>query len=152
MSIVVILDNIRSLYNVGSIFRTADAVGSINQIILCGITGTPATDPNKTRIAKTALSGIDATAWIYRRSSYRTVMNLKRRGYYIVSLERTANSQPIRRVAQRPLAIVVGHEVNGVDPKIVAASDEVLHIPMRGRGISLNVASAFAIGAYTILG
>lgn len=148
--IVVILNNIRSLYNVGSIFRTSDAIGDIDELYLCGFTGTPAEEPNKSRIAKTALAASESTRWTYRQNAFRTAKQLKAKGYYLVALELTETSVPLHKIKNRPLAIVVGHERDGVDKSILEICDEVLHIPMRGVGTSMNVASAYAIGAYAI--
>ncbi len=125
--VVGVLNNIRSLYNVGSIFRTSDAMG-VTDLYLCGITGTP----DNPRLAKTALAAFTTLPWHSRRSALRTIKHLKKQGYYIVALEITPASKPITRITQRPLAIVVGHERSGVDPRILELADEVLHIPMKG--------------------
>jgi len=143
--IVVVLNNIRSLYNVGSIFRTSDALG-IKKLYLCGITGTP----EHYRLAKTALKALKAVDWEYKQSAYRTVRQLKSAGYYIISLEISQNSQPLQKISQRPLAIVLGHEIRGVENRILQESDQVLHIPMQGVGISMNVAVAYGIAAYVL--
>jgi 23S rRNA (guanosine2251-2'-O)-methyltransferase len=143
----VILNNIRSLYNVGSIFRTSDALG-INKIYLCGITGTP----DNPRLAKTALAGIDTVAWEYRKSAVRTIKYLKQLGYYIVALEITPDSIPISLPNKRPVALVLGHEREGVDERIITLADAVMHIPMHGIGKSLNVSVAYGIAGYTIFG
>lgn len=143
---VAVLNNIRSLYNVGSIFRTSDALG-VSEIYLCGITGTP----ENPRMAKTALAGLQTVAWHYKKSALRTIKDLKNRGYYIIALEITSESQPIHPIAQRPIAIVLGHEREGVDDRILACADEVIHIPMHGVGKSLNVSVAYGIAVQTIL-
>lgn len=145
--IVVVLNNIRSLYNVGSIFRTSDALG-ISKIYLCGITGTP----ENPRLAKTALAALNAVSWERKSSAYRTVRQLKRQGYYIVSLEISEKSKPIYRVKNRPLALVLGHEISGVESRILNESDEILNIPMSGVGTSMNVAVAYGISAYALTG
>jgi len=143
--IVVVLNNIRSLYNVGSIFRTSDALG-IHKLYLCGITGTP----EHYRLAKTALKALGAVDWEYKQSAYRTVRQLKKAGYHIVSLEITPSSKPLNPISKRPLALVLGHEISGVENRILAQSDEVLHIPMQGLGTSMNVAVAYGIAAYVL--
>jgi 23S rRNA (guanosine2251-2'-O)-methyltransferase len=142
---VIVLNNIRSLYNVGSIFRTSDALG-IDKLYLCGITGTP----KHPRLAKTALAALQAVPWLYRQSAYRTIKQLKKDGYYVVALEITPTSKPIYSVIKRPLALVIGHERQGVDKRILELADEVLHIPMKGVGVSMNVAVAYGIAISVI--
>ncbi len=138
----VVLNDIRSLYNVGSIFRTADAM-AVDKLYLCGITGTP----DNPRLAKTALAGLNAVPWQYKKSALRTVKDLRKQGYHVVGLELTDQSVPLAPRPQRPLALVLGHERAGVDQRILAECDEVMAIPMRGQGKSLNVAVAFGIAA-----
>ncbi len=140
MKIVGILNNIRSLYNVGSMFRTSDALG-IEKLFLCGITGTP----DHPRLAKTGLAGLKAVAWAYRKSAIRTVKDLKKQGYYVIALEITPNSQPIHPVLQPKVALILGHERTGIDIRLLTLCDEILHIPMQGAGKSMNVAVAFGI-------
>jgi tRNA G18 (ribose-2'-O)-methylase SpoU len=143
--VVVVLNNIRSLYNVGSIFRTSDALG-IKKLYLCGITGTP----EHYRLAKTALKALSAVNWEYKQSAYRTIRQLKKDGYYLVSLEITSSSQPLKKIGRRPLALVLGHELSGIENRILQESDEVIHIPMKGVGTSMNVAVAYGIAAYML--
>ena len=143
--IVVVLNNIRSLYNVGSIFRTSDALG-INKLYLCGITGTP----NNPRLAKTALKALDVVDWEYKKSAYRTVRQLKKNGYHLVSLETAKGGKPFYLVKKRPIALIFGHEITGVEDRIIKESNEVLHIPMQGAGTSMNVAVAYGIVAYLL--
>lgn len=142
---IVVLNNIRSLYNVGSIFRTSDAMG-INKLYLCGITGTP----KNPRLAKTALAGLDSVDWEYKKSALRTVKDLKKHGYYIIGLELTETSTELAPVSGKPVALVLGHERDGVDQRIIAECDAVMHIPMHGKGKSLNVSVAYGIAAHTI--
>lgn len=144
-SIVAVLDNVRSLYNVGSIFRTSDALG-VHKLYLCGITGTP----EHPRLAKTALAALDAVKWEYAKSALQTVKELKRHGYLIVALERGSDSTPIHPISQRPLAIIVGHERNGTDTSILKLADYILEIPMHGVGVSMNVAVAYGIASYVL--
>lgn len=165
--LVVILDNIRSLYNVGSIFRTADAVG-VDTIYLCGITGTPehprfkhnqTRDPDVSlpeRVDKTALAGLDATPWERTESTYETIKQLKEDVFTIIALEKTDTSIPISELIadswQLPAktALVLGNERVGVDKEVLSIADHIVHIPMHGQGVSLNVAVAFGIAAYTL--
>lgn len=144
-SIVAVLDNVRSLYNVGSIFRTSDALG-VQKLYLCGITGTP----EHPRLAKTALAALQAVQWQYKKSAYQTVKHLKQQGYYIIALERAAKSVPIHPIANRPMAIVVGHERNGTDMKILDLADQIMEVPMRGVGESMNVAVAYGVASYVL--
>ena len=140
------LDNIRSLHNVGAIFRTADAAG-VNKLYLCGMTGTPP----RPEIRKAALGAEESVAWEYFKQTHEALDNLKREGYFIVALENTPLSVDYRRAAYRfPLALVVGHEFNGIAPEILQHGDAVVSLPMRGTKISLNVAVAFGIAAYAI--
>jgi len=140
------LDNIRSLHNVGAIFRTADAAG-VGKLYLCGMTGTPP----RPEIRKAALGAEETVAWEYFKQTHEALDRLKGDGYFIVALESTPASLDYRRaVYQFPLALVVGHEYNGITPEILALCDAVISLPMRGVKISLNVAVAFGVAAYEI--
>ena len=145
-NIIVVLDNIRSLHNVGAIFRTCDGAG-IKKIYLCGMTGIP---PRR-EITKTAIGAEETIDWEYKKSSVKLVNFLKKKGYKIASLEKIKGSKNFHKTKfPRPLCLVIGHEIMGVKPKILEASDLVVHIPMRGKKESLNVATAFGIAAYEI--
>ncbi|MBI2603966.1 MAG: RNA methyltransferase [Candidatus Harrisonbacteria bacterium] len=150
---VVILHNIRSLHNVGSIFRTADAAG-IEKLYLCGITSTPfdVFGHPRAQIAKVALGAEKTVPWEHARSTTKTIERLKRDGYKIVALEQSKKSAPYytlraTRFALRKVALVVGHEVKGT-PAILKRCDAVIEIPMYGKKESLNVAVAFGIVAF----
>jgi tRNA G18 (ribose-2'-O)-methylase SpoU len=144
---VAVLDNIRSLHNVGSIFRTADAAG-VGKLYLCGMTGTPP----RHEIRKAALGAEETVGWEYFQQTQEALEKLKREGYFILALESTPASVDYRRATYRfPLALVVGHEYNGIAPEIVARCDAAISLPMRGMKISLNVAVAFGIAAYEIV-
>ncbi|MCI0695886.1 RNA methyltransferase [candidate division KSB1 bacterium] len=143
---VAVLDNIRSLHNVGSIFRTADAAGA-GKLYLCGMTGTPP----RQEIRKAALGAEETVAWEYFHQTSDAVAKLKSEGYYLIALENAPNSVDYRRAAyQFPLALIIGHEYNGISPDILARCDAVISLPMRGVKISLNVAVAFGVAAYEI--
>lgn len=147
---IVIAEDIRSLWNVGSIFRTADGAG-VSRIILTGITGSPP----RNEIAKVSLGAEDTVPWNYSVSSLEAVLMLKQRGYQIVGLERSDSSQSLsdalsNHVLKTPLCLVVGNEVTGVSPEISRQCDAVCHLPMRGMKESLNVAVAFGIAVYAI--
>jgi len=141
-----VLDNIRSLHNVGSIFRTADAAG-VGKLYLCGMTGAPP----RLEIRKAALGAEETVPWEYFKQTREALDKLKREGYFIVALESTPASIDYRRAGyQFPLALVVGHEYNGIAPEILAQCEAAIALPMRGIKVSLNVAVAFGVAAYEI--
>jgi len=144
---VAVLDNIRSLHNVGSIFRTADGAG-VDKLCLCGMTGAPP----RAEIRKAALGAEDHVAWEYFKTTHEALGNLKANGYHIVALENnTARAKDYRDVQYTfPLALVIGHEYDGIDEETLALCDSVISLPMRGKKSSLNVAVAFGIAAYEI--
>src|SRR3989338_6782070 len=136
-----LLNNIRSLYNVGSIFRTADGVG-LQKLWLCGITGYPP----QSMISKTALGAEQRMAWEYQKDACSVIQQLKLKGYQIVLLEQTEGSLPYEQfVLQSPVCLVVGHEITGVSQDIADLADIAIEIEMAGLKNSLNVAVAFGI-------
>lgn len=140
------VDNLRSLYNIGSIFRTADAV-LIDKIYLCGISGTP---PNK-EIEKVALGAVNTVPFEHFANTVDAVKKLKDEGREVVAIELTESSVNYKKYAWgKPVALVIGNEVDGVGDDVVAMCDGAVDIPMRGRANSLNVATAFAVVAYEI--
>lgn len=145
--IYVVLDDIRSLGNVGAIFRTSEAV-LVEKIYLCGITGRP---PRK-EIEKTALGTTEIIPWEYRSSALKVIKELKGEGVFIVSLELAPHSVDYRMVNYKfPICVVVGNEIGGVSQEILDESDLVVKIPIFGRIKSLNVATSFGIVVYGIL-
>lgn len=135
--IVVVLDDIRSLNNIGSFFRTADAF-NISKIYLCGITACP---PNKD-IHKTALGATETIIWEYRKDILDVCKELKRDGFTVCSIEQTEKTtflQNIHELQGDKYALVFGNEVNGVNQEVVNASDYVIEIPQFGTKHSLNV-------------
>ena len=143
---VVVLNNIRSLYNVGSIFRSADGAG-VSQVYCCGITGYP---PN-TQISKTALGAEDQVPWEYREDVDHLIMDLKSKNFDIVLLEQTDSSIAYESFKpQAPVALVLGHEVDGVSPSMLDYCDQAIEIKMEGIKNSLNVSVAFGIVAFHI--
>lgn len=135
--LIVILDNIRSLNNIGSVFRTSDAF-LVEKIYLCGITATP---PNK-EIHKTALGSTDSVDWEYSENTIDVVDKLKAENIEIISIEQAENAVMLNDfVADRnkKYAIIFGNEVKGVEQKIVSASDKVIEIPQYGTKHSLNI-------------
>jgi len=146
LPLVVVIDNLRSLYNIGSIFRTSDAI-LVEKIFLCGISGQP---PNK-EIEKVALGAVDTVAFEYCAEVGDCVKKLKSAGYQIVVLELTKQSVNYRQAKfMKPLALVLGNEIDGVSDEVLAMADLAVEIPMRGRANSLNVATAFAVVAYDV--
>ncbi len=144
--IYALVENLRSLYNVGAIFRTADGAG-VTKLFLTGITGQP---PHR-EIRKVALGAEESVPWEYIPESVTLVKKLKREKVHIVVLEATEKSIPYDQVDFHfPMCLVVGHEYNGVSEELVKNADSLIKIPMRGKKISLNVAVAFGIAIYEV--
>lgn len=153
---VAVLDNVRSVYNVGSIFRTANAVG-ISKIFLCGITPTPVDKKGNRRkdFAKVALGAEDIVEWEYIESTTECLKKLKGEGSYIIAIEQEENSVDYKSVSaegKKDIAFVIGAEVDGMSKETVSLCDVVAEIPMLGTKESLNVTIAFGIAIYRILG
>ncbi len=146
--LVVILNHIRSLYNVGSIFRTADGIG-VEKLWLCGITGTPVS--SRLVISKTALGAEKAVDWGYAWDALSVARLYKTHGYEIVLLEqiKEACSYEVYRPS-RPVCLVLGNEVEGVSDEFLKLCDVPIEIEMAGLKNSLNVSVAFGIVAYDI--
>jgi len=146
LSFYVVCDNIRSLENIGSIFRTADAL-NIEKIFLCGISGTP---PNP-KISKSALGAENWIEWEHSWQTWRIIEKLKKEKIFVVALEQTKNSLPYNKFRPKfPLALVVGNEVKGISPSVLKRADRVISLPMFGKKESLNVAVAFGVAGYEI--
>ncbi len=144
--VVLVLDNLRSLYNIGSIFRTADAL-LIEKIYLCGICGHP---PNK-QIEKVALGAEETVPFEYWPDVNACLQKLKADGRTIVALELTHQSAHYKKADYPfPLALVVGNEVEGIGEEAIKFCDRAIDIPMKGRANSLNVATAVAVAGYEI--
>ena len=152
--VIVILDNIRSVYNVGSIFRTADALG-VDKIFLCGCTPTPVDRFGRERkdLAKVALGAEKTIKWEYAENTIDLLKELKKKKVYIVAIEQDKKSVDYKKIKIKyPLAIVMGTEVKGIDKKTLKFVDTIAEIPMEGKKESLNVSVAFGIAGYGILG
>lgn len=147
LTLDVLLDNLRSSHNVGSILRSCDGAG-IRHVRLCGITSTPA----QRKVGKTALGAELVVPWSYHPNGIDVIQSYKERGYSIWSLENTRASRSVFSLNLVDLneltVLVVGNEVAGVDPGILKLSDQIVSIPMSGRKSSLNAAVAFGIVAY----
>jgi 23S rRNA (guanosine2251-2'-O)-methyltransferase len=145
-----LLDNVRSIYNVGSMVRTADGAG-LRHLHVCGITP----PPDHPKIAKTALGAEEAIGWSRTANGLATAVALKSQGCQLWALEGTLDAENLLATAvpptlAAPLVLVVGSEIAGIDPGILAICDKIVAIPMHGVKNSLNVASAFAIAAYYV--
>ncbi|MFZ2098530.1 MAG: RNA methyltransferase [Anaerolineales bacterium] len=139
-----LLDNIRSAWNVGSIFRTADGIG-IQKLYLCGITPTP----DNSKVRKTALGAEQSVLWEKINNGVDLLGLLKSKGYLIWALEDLPEAQPLFSINKTlwpsPIVLVVGNEINGVDPGIIELCEKVISIQMLGKKQSYNVAVAFGI-------
>ncbi|MEI6235829.1 MAG: TrmH family RNA methyltransferase [Planctomycetota bacterium] len=145
-----LLEDIRSLWNVGAMFRSADGSG-FDKLYLCGITGCP---PRK-EIAKTSLGAEDVVAWEHHTGALDVLPGLEQSGTHILALEKNETSIPLHDalrsgLLKAPLCMVMGNEVSGVSAEALGCATTVCHLPMRGAKTSLNVAVAFGIASYLI--
>ncbi|NIM46595.1 MAG: TrmH family RNA methyltransferase [Candidatus Aenigmarchaeota archaeon] len=145
--IYLVLDDIRSLGNVGAIFRTSEGV-LVKKLYLCGITGRPP----RQEIEKTALKTTKLVPWEYQSNALKVVRELKKEGVFIISLELTPQSVDYTKAQyQFPLCLVVGNEIGGIKKEILDESDLIVKIPILGQIKSLNVATAYGLAVYEIL-
>lgn len=146
--VTIVLDNIRSLHNVGSAFRTADAF-LVEKIVLAGITGTP---PNR-EIHKTALGATESVPWEHVENVAGAVEALKKSGYQVVIVEQTTESIPLQKMAfpvDQKYALVFGNEVNGISDEVIPLADVALEIPQSGSKHSLNVSVCLGIVVWNL--
>lgn len=144
----IMLDNIRSLHNVGSTFRTADAF-SIEKIYLVGITGTP---PHR-EIEKTALGATSSVEWSYHEDGSQLASELKKEGWKIVAVEQTDESQPLQNYhpsKSDKICLVFGNEIDGVSDSVIEQADMALEIPQSGTKHSLNISVCVGIVAWSL--
>jgi len=137
LPVAVVLDNVRSLHNVGSIFRTSDAF-AVEQICLCGITGLP---PNR-EIEKTALGATQSVTWNHFATTMDAVTHLRESGYIIIAIEQAENSTMLHifePVQDEKYALIFGNEVNGVDDEVMQHIDTCIEIPQFGTKHSFNI-------------
>ncbi len=147
LPVAVLLDNVRSMYNVGAFFRTADAT-AIEKIYLCGITG----QPPKKQISKTALGADDTVPWEHSWQPVETIRGLRARGYEIAAVETSVHAVDLFDWTPRfPVCIAFGHEVDGLQAEILSLCDTHVRIPMLGAKHSLNVATAGGVLLYELL-
>jgi tRNA G18 (ribose-2'-O)-methylase SpoU len=146
--IVIVLDNVRSLNNVGSAFRTADAF-LVDAVYLCGITGTP---PNK-EIQKTALGATESVSWRYLPTTLQAISELRSLGYLICSIEQAEAALMLNDFVpqkDQKVALVFGNEVKGVEQEVIDQSDCVIEIPQVGTKHSLNIAVSVGIVVWDV--
>lgn len=147
--VVVVLDNIRSFNNVGSIFRTSDAF-AVEKIILCGITPVP---PHRD-IQKTALGATESVEWHYSETTLEAVKKLKAEGYKIASIEQAENKtwlQDVKLASNDKIALVFGNEIDGVDQEVIDLSDLVIEIPQYGTKHSINISVCCGVVLWEIV-
>lgn len=146
-SMAVLLDNIRSAWNVGSILRSADGFG-FEHAYCCGITSTPENEA----VTKTSLGAEDSVTWSYHKDAVRLVKGLKKEGWKVYALEEDERAVKIRKEGggKQRSVLIVGNEVTGVDPELLDLCDAIFFIPMRGEKKSFNVAIAFGIAAFAL--
>lgn len=149
-TIAVLIDNIRSAWNVGSILRSADGFG-FSHAYLCGITPTPENEA----VTKTSLGAEDSVSWSYHKDAVKLVKGLRVEGWKVYGLEEEARSVALGHIGNiseesEGLVLIVGNEVTGVDPELLDLCDQIASIPMRGEKKSFNVAIAFGIAAYAL--
>jgi tRNA G18 (ribose-2'-O)-methylase SpoU len=149
-----ILHNIRSVHNVGSIFRTADAAG-VTRIFLSGVTPAPTDRFGRARhdLSKVALGAEKTISWEQVASTEAAILNLKSDGVEIIALEQSPKSVDYKEIKPRSsFALILGEEVNGIPKKILDQCDDICEIPMQGSKESLNVSVATGIALFRILG
>lgn len=142
----VLLDNIRSAWNVGSIFRSAEGFG-FGHAYCCGITPTPENEA----VAKTSLGAEEWVTWSYHKDAVKLIKGLKREGWRVYALEEDPRAIPLKKKKSTDSTVlIVGNEVTGVDPELLDLCDAVYYIPMRGAKKSFNAAIAFGIAAFAL--
>jgi 23S rRNA (guanosine2251-2'-O)-methyltransferase len=147
LPVAALLDNIRSLYNVGAFFRTADAAG-LRQLHLCGITGCPP----KPAISKTALGAENGVRWEHAADAISVIQRLRAGGYEIAAVETSVRSVDLFDWEPAfPVCLIFGNEIDGIRPEISALADTYIRIPMLGIKHSLNVATAAGVVIYELL-
>lgn len=156
MELALVLDNIRSLHNVGSMFRTADGFG-VSKIFLCGYTGTP----EQPKLTKVSLGAEKSVAWEKVGPTWRCVEKLRADGWTVIGLEKCEDAVDVASwrppassapgsAAEPKIALVVGNEVNGISPALRKRLDAVVEIPMVGIKESFNVSVACAVALYAL--
>jgi len=141
-----VCDNIRSSENIGSIFRTADAL-RIDKVFLCGICD----KPPSSKIAKTALGAEQSVPWEYYAQTWRLIEKLKSENVFVVCLEQTSKSILYTELTPKfPFALVIGNEVRGISSSVIERANAIIELPMHGAKESLNVSVAFGVTGFEI--
>lgn len=146
--VTIVLDNVRSMHNVGSVFRTADSFLA-EQVLLCGYTPQP---PHRD-IQKTALGATETVSWTHFATTAAAVLDLKQKGYHIIAVEQVDESIPLNHFfipVQKKTAVIFGNEVNGVSDDVLALCDAAIEIPQSGMKHSLNISVAAGIVLWKI--
>jgi tRNA G18 (ribose-2'-O)-methylase SpoU len=145
--LAVLVDNVRSAWNVGSILRTADGFG-FGYAFLCGITPTP----EQAEVRKTALGAEQFVTWSHHKDAVKLVERLKKEGWRVWALEFIEGAVPVHGMEsdERKTVLIVGSEVTGVDPGLLALADQIVYLPMHGQKRSFNVAVAFGAAAFAL--
>ena len=154
LPVIVLLNSIRSSYNVGSIFRTSDGA-MIEKLILCGYTPHPPIDSENTGnkdVLKTALGSTQSVSWQYIKNPIEAILEIKNQGIKICALELTENSKPYNTINNNdfPICLVVGNEITGVSQEVLDLCDFSIEIPQYGIKQSLNVAVAYGIAIFEL--
>ncbi|MDP2777934.1 MAG: TrmH family RNA methyltransferase [Anaerolineales bacterium] len=146
--LAVLMDNIRSAWNVGSVLRSADGFGFAHAY-LCGITPTPEVEA----VRKTALGAEEYVTWSHHKDAVKLIKGLKKEGWQVRVLEDEPRAIKTSRAASLTChtVLIIGNEITGVDPDLLTLADEVIYIPMRGEKRSFNVANAFSIAAFALV-
>lgn len=162
--IVVLLDNIRSAHNVGSLLRTADGMG-VSKVVMCGITPYPSGSDNDERlphvasgahklISKTSLGAENSVEWEYEKDIFNAISRFRSDGFHIISIEQDKSAVTLENFSRaknsEKIVIVLGHEVDGVNKKVLKMSDQIVEIPMHGTKESFNVSIAGALAMYEL--
>src|SRR6185369_16917342 len=153
VEIAVLLHNIRSTHNVGSIFRTSDALG-VTKIYFSGYTPLPVDNFDRPRkdVAKVALGAEKTISWEQVNDQKKIIEKLKKTGFQIVGIEQSKNSTDYKKAKiRKPVLFIIGNEVDGIEPGILKMCDIVAEIPMEGKKESLNVSVAFGVALYRML-
>lgn len=153
--VIVVLDNIRSTFNVGSIFRTADCLG-VSKIFLCGITPAPKDRFGRERadIAKVSLGAEKTITWEHSSDTSSVIKELKKKGFKIIAIEQSTDSTDYKKIKlnkKDKLVFILGSEVEGVSKNVLKLADTIAEIPLAGKKESLNVLVAFAVAGFRIL-
>lgn len=151
-TVILLLDNLRSVENTASIFRTGEALG-VKKIYCLGTTPTPLDRFGRKRadFAKVSLGAEEMVEWEYAREAFGVIKDLRDQEFQIISLEQHSNSQKLSKIESNKLVLVVGNEVEGVSKEILSISDSILEIPMLGHKESLNVSVATGIALWELI-